>query len=363
MTQRVVILGGTGGIGRCVASDITRHTQAQVTLAGRRHRPKKPLPEGMLYQPMEVEADEIATQIAPFDLVVHCAGPFRQRDQRVLASCVAQQIPYVDVADSPDYVSEALTYHQAAQAHGTTCVLSTGVFPGISNSLVRQGVEQFDQAESVHLSYLVAGSGGAGLTVMRTTFVELQTPFLAKVDGDWQEIAPYCDREVLPFPDPYNVGAGVYWYNTVEAMVLPRIFPQLQTCITKFGSLPDDYNRLTQLMTRLPAGWLQRSSVIEFLAQVSYRMTQITDRFTGLDIALRLAITGVKNDQPATYLATFTHPNTAEVAGMGTGSVVESILSEKIARPGVHTVEQVMDTSLFQAICQQRDLAIEAQFL
>ncbi len=362
MAQHVLILGGTGGIGRAVAVDILQHTAAQVTLAGRRQRPM--LPAGTRYRQIDVTA-EIEAQLTDFDLVVHCAGPFRRRDHRVLEACIAQQTPYVDVADSPDYVEAALGYADQAVANGVTCVLSTGVFPGISNSLVRQGIEQFDgaQADTVHLSYLVAGSGGGGLTVMRTTFVELQTPFLAKVEGDWQEIAPYCDREVLPFPDPYNVGAGVYWYNTVEAMVLPRSFPQLRTCITKFGSLPDYYNRLTQLMTRLPSGWLQHPATLEFLAQVSYRMTQITDRFTGQAIALRLEIQGTKDRKPATYLATFTHPDTAKVAGIGTGSIVEKILNRELYRPGIYTVEQVLDTALFRQLCNQRQLTVQEQFL
>ncbi|MEO1591630.1 MAG: saccharopine dehydrogenase NADP-binding domain-containing protein [Cyanobacteria bacterium J06632_22] len=360
--QRVLILGGTGGIGRAVAADILQHVPAQMTLAGRRQHPQAPLPEGTTYQAIDVTSADITEQIKAYDLVVHCAGPFRQRDHRLLTACIEQQIPYVDVADSPDYVQTALTYADRAIAKGVTGILSTGVFPGISNSLVRQGIEQLDQAETVHLSYLVAGSGGAGLTVMRTTFVELQTPFMAKVEGEWVEIAPYCDREVLPFPAPYNVGAGVYWYNTVEAMVLPRTFPQLKTCVTKFGSLPDYYNRLTQLMTRLPDGWLQHPAMIEFLAQVSYRMTQVTDRFTGQDIALRLEIKGTKNNQPTTYLATFTHPDTAKVAGIGTGSVVEQVLAGKLHQPGIHTVEQVLDTPTFQNIFQQRGLTLQARF-
>ncbi|MEO0539482.1 MAG: saccharopine dehydrogenase NADP-binding domain-containing protein [Cyanobacteria bacterium P01_A01_bin.105] len=363
MQQRVLILGGTGGIGRAVAADILQHTQARVTLAGRRAQPRRSLPAGTDYRQVDVMAGNIATHLAGVDLVVHCAGPFRQRDQRVLAACLEQQIAYVDVADSPDYVEATLTYSDRADAQGVTGVISTGVFPGVSNSLVRQGIEQFDRAETVHLSYLVAGSGGAGLTVMRTTFVELQTPFLGKVKGEWREIAPYCDREILPFPAPYNVGAGVYWYNTVEARVLPRSFPQLKTCITKFGSLPDYYNRLTQLMTRLPNGWLQQPAVIEFLAQVSYRMTQVTDRFTGLDIALRLEIKGLRNNNPATYLATFTHPDTAQVAGMGTGSIVEKILTGDLQHPGIHTVEQVLDTATFQELCQSRQLTVHEQFL
>ena len=73
---------------------------------------------------------------------------------------MAQGKPYIYVADSPDYVNKALTYRQAVQEAGVTAVISTGIFPGISGSMVRQGIEQLDKADTVHLSYLVAGSGG-----------------------------------------------------------------------------------------------------------------------------------------------------------------------------------------------------------
>jgi len=36
MTKRVLILGGRGRIGNSVAEDIAKHTQAEITVTGRR---------------------------------------------------------------------------------------------------------------------------------------------------------------------------------------------------------------------------------------------------------------------------------------------------------------------------------------
>lgn len=360
MSSNVLILGGSGRIGRSVAADLLHYTNATITLTGRRSQPSFKLQPRQHYQTLRLEDQaNVRDAIASHDLVIHCAGPFRTKDFNVLAQCIEQHTTYIDIADSPDYVSEALAFRDVAQAAGVTCIVSTGVFPGISNSMVRQGVEQLDQAEHVHLSYLVAGSGGAGVTVMRTTFIELQTPFEAKVDGQWVKIQPYCDREILPFPDPYNKGAGVYWFNTVEALTLAQSFPQLNSVITKFGSLPDIYNRLTGLMTLLPPSWLKQQTTVEFLSQVSYAMTQVTDRFSGTGIAIRLAITGKYQGQSATYLATATHPDTATTAGYGTGSIAQLILSKQLAQPGVWPVEQVLPTPLFEKTLAARRLDIK----
>ncbi|MEM9164710.1 MAG: saccharopine dehydrogenase, partial [Cyanobacteria bacterium P01_F01_bin.4] len=179
----------------------------------------------------------------------------------------------------------------------------------------------------------------------------------------WFAIAPYSDREVLAFPEPYNVGAGVYWFNTVEALTLPQSFPEVKTVITKFGSLPDYYNRLTGLMTQLPPGWLKQSLVIEALSKISYAMTQVTDRFSGTGIAMRFAISGIKDGAPQTYRVTATHADTAQVAGYGTGSLAQLILSGQVHKPGVWPVEQCLSTPLFEQTMTQRGLVFRQTWL
>ncbi len=96
-----------------------------------------------------------------------------------------------------------------------------------SNSIVREGVEQLDRVETIRLNYAVAGSGGAGLTVMRTTFLGLKKPFLAWIEGQWQEIKPYTAREVIDFPAPLGK-TGVYWFDMPETYTFAESF-QAQT--------------------------------------------------------------------------------------------------------------------------------------
>jgi saccharopine dehydrogenase-like NADP-dependent oxidoreductase len=372
MTHTVLVLGGNGRIGRSVAADILTHTAAQVTVTGRLavveplagDLPAGDLPAGepaaerLSYQPLDL-ADERAVEraIAQHDLIIHCAGPFRNRNHQVLLGCIAQKKPYLDVADSPDYVNKALTYRPLAEAAGVTAIISTGIFPGISGSMVRQGVEQLDSSESVHLSYLVAGSGGAGLTVMRTTFIELQTPFLSKINGKWRTIEPYSRREVVDFPR-YGKG-GVYWFNTVEALTVADTFPEIKTIVTKFGSVPDYYNRLTWLMARAPKALLKNPQVIETLSKISYRMTQVTDPQTGVGIAMRVAIAGKQDGVSKSYIATFDHEDTAFCAGCGTGAVAQLILSGRLSKPGVWPVEQALSTELFEETLAERQLTVQ----
>ncbi|MUL35399.1 saccharopine dehydrogenase family protein [Gloeocapsopsis dulcis] len=368
MTPRVLILGGRGRIGSSIAQDIATHTQANITITSRDITAATAVSQRIGSQVDVVKLDLADTEalkkaIASSDLVIHSAGPFHYRDASVLKTCIEQGVNYLDVSDHPSFTRKALAYKSAAEEAGITAIVNTGIFPGISNSMVREGVEQFDQAEHIHLSYLVSGSGGAGITVMRTTFLGLQKPFDGWIDGKWQEVKPYSDREAIEFPDPYR-RSHVYWFNMPETFTLPEAFPTVKTVITKFGSQPDFYNHLTWIAAHwFPKPLMQQRSAIEFLAHVSHAMTDVTNRFSGIGVAIRSEVSGDKQGKQASYCSTLIHENTAIAAGCGTGSLAQFLLEGKLKKLGVWVVEQAVSTDLFHQAMQQRGIKIYQQWL
>lgn len=367
MTDRVLILGGRGRIGSSVAQDIVTHTQAQVTITSRRPEAGRIASNRLGSQVKSLTLD-LADQeglrqaIAQSNLVIHCAGPFHYRDASVLRICIEKGVNYLDVSDHPSFTRKALKCCTAAEAAGVTAIVNTGIFPGISNSMVRQGVEQLDEAERIHLSYIVAGSGGAGVTVMRTTFLGLQKPFKAWIDGKWQEVKPYSDREGVTFPAPYG-RLGVYWFEMPETFTLPETFP-VNTVITKFGSVPDFYNHLTWMAAHwFPKPLMQNRRWIEFLAHVSHLMTDVTNHFSGIGVAIRSEVSGRKAGQTVGYCSTLVHDNTAIASGCGTGSIAQLLLEGELKKPGVWTVEQALPTDLFEQTMQSRGIKIYQEWL
>lgn len=360
--QQVLIIGGGGRIGSSIAKDILTHTDADVTIAGRNGQLGTAIAQQLgakaQFQQLDLSHQrELQTAIAKADLVVHSAGPFHYRNADVLSACIEQGVDYTDVSDERSFTHKALALHSEAKAAGITAVINTGVFPGISNSMVRQGVEALDEAVSIQLSYIVAGSGGAGVTVMRTTFIGLQHPFDAWLNGQWQSVKPYTVGETLEFPAPYGK-ASVYWYDMPEAITLQQTFP-VNSVITKFGVVPDFYNHATRAMAHwLPSRVLRHPQTVEFLAQVSHAMTQVTDAFSGTGVAIRCDIKGLQGGQAAHYVSTFAHDNAAIATGLGTGSIVELMLAGQLKRSGVYPVEQALPTDLFKATMDSRQLEI-----
>ncbi|MGF1537573.1 MAG: saccharopine dehydrogenase NADP-binding domain-containing protein [Elainellaceae cyanobacterium] len=357
--EQVLILGGQGRIGSSIAHDVIQHTAAYVTVTGRRARPYAlSLPnERVAAIALDLaDADALEAAIARAHLVIHCAGPFHNRDGRVLKACIRLGVNYLDVSDCVPFTQRALALHEAAQAAGVTAIINTGVFPGMSNSLARQGVEAFNAVDDcpseIFLGYVVGGSGGAGVTVMRTTFLGLLQPFKAWIGGQWQQQWPYRDRQVVAFPPPFG-SVGVYWYEVPETLTLASSFP-VQTVVTKFGSAPELYNRLTHLVARwCPRALLKQPAAVEVLSQVSYRMTQVSDRWSGVGIGIWVEVVGHAGRR---YRSILVHDDTAIAAGMGTGSLAALLLSGEMRRPGVSPVERALPTPLFERILASRGL-------
>jgi saccharopine dehydrogenase-like NADP-dependent oxidoreductase len=365
MSKSILILGGRGRIGSSVALDLLQHTQAQVTITGRSIEAKiptilQPFGDRVDYIPVELaDTQGLVSAIASADLVIHCAGPFRQQEPIVLKTCIDLGVNYVDVSDDRLFTQSALATTTAAKAAGVTAVINTGVFPGISNSMARQAVEQLDTATDIEISYVVAGSGGAGITVMRTTFLNIQHPFDAWIDGRWQQVKPYTSREIVEFPAPFG-RAAVYWFDMPESLTLTQTFP-VATVTTKFGSAPDFYNHLTWLTAHVfPKSLMRQPQFIEGLARISHRMTDFTDRFSGTGVAMRVNVKGQKDGKLACYQSTFLHDNAAIATGIGTGSLSELILAGKLDRPGVWPIEQVLTTSQFEEVSSSRHLQVVA---
>lgn len=373
MTQQVLILGGSGRIGSQVAVDLLIRTTVNVMIAGRNLETGQQACQLLINSIGETVAERcqfvpinlddlkgLQDAIAQSDLVIHCAGPFHHRNASVLKLCIDAGVNYVDVSDHPSFTCKAIALKAQAQAAGMTAIVNTGIFPGISNSMVRQDIEQLDQADKVHLSYVVGGSGGAGLTVMRSTFLGLQRPFEAWIKGKHQQVEPYSDREVVEFPHYGKV--GVYWFDMPESFTLADTFP-VETVITKFGTVPRFYNYLTWSVARWHPKLLQSNSVIEFLSGVSYGMTQMSDQLSGVGVAIRSEVLGTRYGQPVRCCSTLYHPNTSEAAGMGTGAIAQLVLSGELRKPGVWTPEQALSTPMFEKAMSDRKIEIHQQLL
>lgn len=104
------------------------------------------------------------------DLIIHTAGPFQRRKApHVLKAALALCVPYVDVCDDIDLSQIAKSYNQQAKEAGVPCLISTGVWPGVSSLMavdIAEALGGADKTDSIEFDFYTAGSGGAGTTIL-----------------------------------------------------------------------------------------------------------------------------------------------------------------------------------------------------
>ena len=136
-------------------------------------------------------------------------------------------IPYVDVCDEWELAEMSKTiYHARAMEANVPCVVSCGIWPGVSALMAAEGVSRLDEmmygrdgdgdgdgggveVESVDYSFFTAGTGNAGPTIVSATFLLLATEALTYLDGKRVDVEPWTGKKDVDFGG--NVGSRPVW--------------------------------------------------------------------------------------------------------------------------------------------------------
>lgn len=224
---RFVLLGGTGKIGTAVAQQILRREpESEIVLLGRnpekgRLAVQEILAKSATTQQRQSSASESFPQISfhaiddfwsdqgktslrkslsQADALIHTAGPFGETETlsyqqliQPLEIALDCQIPvYVDVADPLPYLERCLLLNGVATAAGseikTTCLLSAGAFPGMSNVLAIEGAGSTlfggDRVQDLFFQYFTSGLGGSGPVNLYITNVGFGEPMVQYDQGE-----------------------------------------------------------------------------------------------------------------------------------------------------------------------------------
>lgn len=131
-TMKVIVVGGTGRVGRRVVSEIAAHPHVAVTASDR----VRPDDDAVAFIELDLaDHDSLRHALNGFDVVVNTAGPFDRWGAVVLDAAIEAGIDYVDVCDDPLPTLELLERDEAAKAAGIRAVVGLGVSPGLTNFL------------------------------------------------------------------------------------------------------------------------------------------------------------------------------------------------------------------------------------
>ncbi|CAD6343749.1 unnamed protein product [Miscanthus lutarioriparius] len=226
-TARVLVLGGTGRVGGSTATALSRLRPDLGILVGGRNREKGESVAAKLGGQSEFvhvdtrDAGMLEQALQGVDLVVHTAGPFQRAEEcTVLQAAISTKTPYIDVCDDTDYSWRTKGFHEQAKAAGVPAITTAGIYPGVSNvmaaELVHAARSENGEPERLRFFYYTAGTGGAGPTILATSFLLLGEDVIAYNKGEEIKLKPYSGALNIDF------GKGVRKKN-VYLLNLPEV--------------------------------------------------------------------------------------------------------------------------------------------
>lgn len=315
--KNIVIIGGTGRVGASTAAALAKALpNCSITLASRTKSSfddaisSRPELGTVSYVPVDVHDSRSLMKALSggIDIVIHTAGPFQRRAEcSVLEAAIAAGVPYLDVCDDTEYSKTAKSLHSKAIAAGVPAITCAGIYPGISNvmaahmiSLARKEYTQdFEYIETppadapqprrILYSYFTAGSGGAGPTILKTTFLLAGEEVVAYKDGKAIRLPPVSNRRVVDFGP--GVGRRSVWLYSLPEVASGHSVLGVPSISARFGTEPDFWNWAMWLLARVvPRNILANPKAIDVLAKITDPLVRAVDVVVGEKVAMLVEV-------------------------------------------------------------------------
>jgi saccharopine dehydrogenase-like NADP-dependent oxidoreductase len=335
-------------MGGAVAKSLIIHANdVEVIVAGRRRdvgeRCARELGPRGSYRYVDItEPRALRDALTGVDLVFHSAGPFQRGPHpAVLDAALAAGVHYLDIADDIHYARAAKERHRLAQQKKLCAMVNGGIFPGYSNIMAGELIERGGGAKRVAFDYYIAGTGGAGPTVMSSTFLLTGVPAIEYVDGRAVERRAFTGRKEVSFLRPAGKKATFY-------LELPEVHSCFETygapdVAARFGTAPEASNFATYLTGRLlPQSILSDRDKVAGLVSKCKPWLDFMDKLVGKDLAMRIDVEG--NDGVQRTMQFF-HRDMLEASGVAIAFQVLWMLDGKV-EPGVWWPEEAITDKL-----------------
>ncbi|XP_057954434.1 uncharacterized protein LOC131148615 [Malania oleifera] len=296
---RVLILGGTGRVGGSTAVALSSLCpDLQIVVAGR-NREKgaamvSTLGENSEFAEVNINnAKALEAALNDVDLVIHAAGPFQQAGKcTVLEAAIHTKTAYIDVCDDTSYAWCAKSFHDEALAANIPAVTTCGIYPGVSNVMAAELIraarnESERQPERLRFYYYTAGTGGAGPTILATSFLLLGEDVIAYRKGEKVKLKPYSGMLNIDFGKGIRK-RDVYLLNLPEVKSAHEILG-IPTVSARFGTAPFFWNwGMAALTSFLPAEFLRDRAKVHQLVQLFNPLVRVIDGIAGERVSMRV---------------------------------------------------------------------------
>jgi hypothetical protein len=224
------------------------------------------------------EPERLRELLSGAALVVNLAGPFYRIGTAVLDACIETGCDYLDICDDPDVTREMLARDKDCQAAGVRALIGMGGAPGLSNILIRTGVEWLGGADEVGLSWVadVADVSDSSMQQLWRLFAPLDPDGQRGPAPAWEELSlrsaefpePLGERLVIALAQPEQITVPRFLgVETVRSFgcVIPEDSLVVNWALARLGASGEEGEELYRryLETRAPTPYLGSGLVVD----------------------------------------------------------------------------------------------------
>lgn len=279
--MRVLILGGYGTFGGRLAGLLIGEPRFTLLIAGRSHAKAAtfcaalhalPGARGVAAPLVFDREGDLAAQLraAAPEIVVDASGPFQAygaEPYRVVETCIALGIDYLDLADGAGFVAAIARFDAAARARGVHAIAGVSSFPVLTAAAVRALLKEGETLESVSAGIAPSPYAGVGLNVIRAIagYAGKGVPILR--EGRAIRAPALIDSRRFTIAPPGRLPLDRIRFSLVDVpdlAVMPALWPSLRSVWVGAGPVPASLHRGLSLLA-----WLVRLRLVPSLAPLA----------------------------------------------------------------------------------------------
>ncbi len=353
--KTILIFGGYGGFGGRLLQLLA--TRGHHVLAAGRNLEKARQFCQTIQNAEPVQADRsgnIETTLAQHepDIVIDAAGPFQDSSYQLVEQCIAAAVPYLDLADSREFVCGIDRLNNIATNAGVPVISGASSVPALSGAAIRHLASEPFRIEAIEIAISASNKAAAGPSVSKAILGYVGKPIKIRRGGQWQTGYGWQDMGHVSFAlrgSPVIDNRLVGLADVPDLDLVPRQFANQPAVHFRAGTELGFQNRALWL-----ASWPVRWGWIESLKPMAKALLGLQNmtRAMGSDIsAMKVDLFGHKDDQPCQKSWTL-------IAREGDGPQIPTfaavILAEKILqgqlKTGAYDASKLLTLSEFQPL-------------
>lgn len=346
--MKVLVLGGTGGMGQGVARDLIKQERIEKVVLGDINtdpaRVQEKLRASAKVSLVRIDVNDHAgmvSAIGEVDIVVNCAGPFYKTAVAVARAAVEARVNYIDICD--DYEAAQILFasdiDKAAKEAGITVLTGMGSDPGTNNVLVKWYANRLDRVDEIYLYWVVSIAELAGAAWDHSLHMVLgKIP--QYIDGRLVEVEGGGGEEVERFLEPLGE-CLISYVGHPQPITIPRYIEGVKTVVIKGALIPLWVDRLIKeqkamgLLGNEPVD-VRGAKVVPYDLALKLWESIPEDRDNGPEASgLKVIVKGVRDEKQVTY--------TADIVGrMAPGTGLPASIAALMMDAGEVTVKGVV---------------------